>query len=669
MKRFCYILLSILLLANIDARALVVDEWISYPAMGEVSNVVKADNMLYVLAGSSLYSVNTNDYTVTTYSKDGILSDTEISFIEWCATAKKLVIVYSNQNIDLLTNDGVVENMPDYYSKTMTGDKTVNSVDIYGNDAYLSTGFGIVRIDVMKAEVVNTYIIGAIVGWVHLDNEHIYAECIYSGQFVALLTDNLLDPASWTRTTTTYTPKTVTLDPDLVAEAKAYMPNAPHVGYFAFLKIIDGNLFTVPGKNDTPERVAAVQILNGDEWTVIESETGYDGVPNYRNLCAIDRDPTNVNRWLVAAVPGLYEYTNGTITNCYYCGNSILERAATVEDTNVDYTEVTALCFDNQGNAWMVQAYAPTPGIICLSHDGKFTRYRHSSMEITAGYSWTEPKGLGFDSNGLLWFTNNDYRTPALACYNTATDELTAYTTFVNQDNTTINLSRVRCWAEDVEGNMWIGSDVGPAYISNADLRSGGTTFQQQKIPREDDPTLADYLLSGVDISSIAVDAGNRKWFGTNGDGVYLISADNMEQVAHFTAANSDLLSDNVEALTIDNATGLVYIATDKGLCAYSSAVTETKEKLEKDNVYAYPNPVRPDYDGLVTIVGLTYAAQVCITTTSGHLVKKGTSTGGSFSWDCTDEKGRRVASGVYFVLVSTEDGKQALACKIGVVR
>ncbi len=142
-----------------------------------------------------------------------------------------------------------------------------------------------------------------------------------------------------------------------------------------------------------------------------------------------------------------------------------------------------------------------------------------------------------------------------------------------------------------------------------------------------------------------------------------------MQQIEHFTAENSPLLSNNIEALVINNANGLVFIATDKGLCSYSSAVVETAETLVGDDIYAYPNPVRPDYDGLVTIVGLTYNAQVTITTAAGNLVKKGAATGGSFSWDCTDQQGRRVASGVYPVLIATEDGSSSVACKIAVVR
>ncbi len=668
-RQFYYVLLVAVLLHTMTTTAAVVDEWRSFPAIGDITTVVQGGKMLYALAGTTLFAVNTNDYTVATYDKTRLLSDTEVQHIAWCEAAKKLVVVYTNENIDLLSPDDVVENIPDYYSKTMTDDKTVNSVDIYGNDAYLSTAFGIVALNVAKTEITNTYNLGQNVAWVHIADGYIYAECPATGQWRAALSDNLLDPSLWTNTTSTYTAKTTTVDSDLLATAEAYKPNGPQIGYFGYMRLYEGKLYTVPGYGGSVLREAAVQILDGDTWTVVAGTTGYEAAPLYRGLFTIDIDPSNSNRWLVGAVPGLYEYQNGSITRCYYWENSILERAATVPETNVNYTEVPTLCFDDEGRAWLIQGINPTPCILCLTREGTFTRYEHSELLLPDGYAWEKPTGLAFASSGRLWFVNDSWRTPGFACYDPSSDQLTTYTTFVNEDNTVMNVNYVRCWAEDHDGNIWIGTDAGPAYLSAADISSGGTTLQQQKLPRTDDPSLADYLLDGVDVNSIAIDAGNRKWFGTNGKGLYLLSSDNLEQVEHFTASTSPLLSDNIEALLIDNTTGLLYIATDKGLCAYSAAITEAKETLAKDDIYAYPNPVRPDYDGMVTIVGLTYDAQVCITTTSGQLVKKGVSTGGTFAWDLTDTRGRQVASGVYFVLVSTAEGKDTVACKVAVVR
>ena len=175
--------------------------------------------------------------------------------------------------------------------------------------------------------------------------------------------------------------------------------------------------------------------------------------------------------------------------------------------------------------------------------------------------------------------------------------------------------------------------------------------------------------MADTDISCIAIDGGNRKWIGTNGAGLFLVSADNMEQLENFTTANSQLLSNNIESLAINHQTGEVFIGTDQGLCSYMSDATGESIEMVKDNVYAYPNPVVSGYDGLITIKGLTRDADVKILSTNGQLVAQGRSNGGIFTWNGRDRSGKRVASGVYMVATATSDGKKGTVCKIAVIR
>ena len=98
------------------------------------------------------------------------------------------------------------------------------------------------------------------------------------------------------------------------------------------------------------------------------------------------------------------------------------------------------------------------------------------------------------------------------------------------------------------------------------------------------------------------------------------------------------------------------------------SDATEAAIEMVKDDVYAYPNPVAPGYDGLITVVGLSRNADVKILTANGVLVAEGRSNGGSFTWDGRDRQGRRVASGIYMVAAATSEGKKGVVCKIAVV-
>jgi flagellar hook assembly protein FlgD len=90
---------------------------------------------------------------------------------------------------------------------------------------------------------------------------------------------------------------------------------------------------------------------------------------------------------------------------------------------------------------------------------------------------------------------------------------------------------------------------------------------------------------------------------------------------------------------------------------------------MTKDNIWAYPNPVTPDYNGLITIVGLSYNADVKIVSSSGTLIAEGKSNGGTFTWDGNDRHGNRVSSGVYMVATATSDGKKGTVCKIAIVK
>ena len=158
------------------------------------------------------------------------------------------------------------------------------------------------------------------------------------------------------------------------------------------------------------------------------------------------------------------------------------------------------------------------------------------------------------------------------------------------------------------------------------------------------------------------------KWIGTPGDGIYLISSDNIHQLKHFTTNNSKLLSNNIESLTMNEETGELFIGTDNGLCSYMSDATTAGEGMTKNSVYAYPNPVRPDYMGAITITGLDERADVKITTSNGALVNTGKASNGEYKWYGLDRNGKRVASGVYMVEIATEEGSKGVVCKIAII-
>ncbi|AKU69410.1 type IX secretion system anionic LPS delivery protein PorZ [Prevotella fusca] len=666
--------LSLFLLVSVVASAVAggIGTWKNYLSYSNIQWVEQGGNKLYVLASNSLYSYNRNDQSIRTYDKINGLSGMDIKFIGWNRTARRLVIVYSDYNIDLMDDKGNVTNVPDYYLKTLAVDKTVNGIDMSGAYCYLSTGFGLVKLNVSKAEITDSYNLAFPVNYSYIEGNYIYAASQNNGLYRALLTANLLDRSNWTQVGN-YVARSHTMDADLLAQAKRLSPGGPKRNTFIWTDFRNNRLYTTGGYYDPIadnwENPGIVQVLQGDDWDFFEDDfsarTGYA----YLGTKAVAVDPRNSNHVFVGARTGLYEFLSGKMVAFYNKDNSILQSAMDDgRELGNDYVLVNGLAYDREGNLWVLNNQTKKENLIRMSKDGQMTSFSKAEL-MKDGVGLSGLSQMRLDSRNLLWFCNDHWIQPGLFSYDPKNDKLNAYTRFINDDGSNVDITAVHCWAEDLDNNIWIGTTAGPLLLQRSQMnKQDSYRFVQVKVPRNDGTNLADYLLAGLEITAIAVDGGGRKWFGTKGNGVYLISADNMMQLQHFITTNSNLLSNNIQSVSINHATGEVFFATDKGLCSYMSDATKAVDSPDDNSTYAYPNPVKPGYTGPVTIVGLSLNADVKIVTTNGVLVAEGTSNGGTFVWDGKDKNGKRVASGVYMVQSADENGDNGTVCKVAVV-
>ena len=642
--------------------------WKNYLAYSEITDVKEGGNYLYVLASGGLFTYNTNDHSITTYDKATQLSDCSIQLIEWCSSAKSLVIVYENGNIDLLSSNGNVTNMPDFYNKTMTDDKTIYRVDIIGSYAYMCTGFGIVKINVADAEISNTYNLGFRVDYCYIDGNYIYAASSTDGIYRALTTDNLIDPSSWSYYSA-YVADEKTVDESLTAVAETLSPGGPKYNYFFYMYFLNNRLYTSGGGltyvNSSLKRPGCIQVLENDDWNIYQDDMTLPNDITYLDVMSLAVDPTDPDHVYAGNVHcGLLEFENGNFLHNYTCTNSPL--LSSVEG-NYNYVRLDGLIFDSNNTLYMFNEETAYP-FVELTSDGEWNKQSFSSLLYN-------DNGLAFlrnsiiDSRGYIWFVNTNWQKPALFCYQPDYSTLTEFSTYVNQDGTSLSPTSFSCVVEDGEGNMWVGTDVGLLELTTTQMLDNSLGFTQFIVPRDDDSGYGDYLLDGLNITAIAIDGAGRKWIGTNGNGVFLISEDNLTQEEHFLADETPLLSDYIESIAINGTTGEVFFGTLNGLCSYVSDATTPSEEMNKDNVYAYPNPVKPNYTGLINIVGLSYDADVKIVTVNGTLVAEGRSNGGSFTWDGCDLDGKKVASGVYFVQTATSTGDKGTVCKVAIIR
>lgn len=660
-----------MVLSAIAAKAQTAGAWKAYMAYYDITQVEKAGNTYYVLASNNLYAYNTSDQSVQTYDKMGLLSQCDIRHIAYSQAARRLVIVYSNNIIDLLSDQGDVLTVTDYANKSLTQDKTVNSLQVQGTYAYLSTGFGIVKFDVAQGIFSDTYNLGFGVDYSYLQGGYFYAASSRQGLWRAATGSNLSDKNNWTRVGE-YVARDTNVSPELLEKVKGANPGGPKYNHFGFLRYANGRLYTCGGitaANFDPGIPGTVQVLTGDDWQVYEDDLQAKTGDQYLDLAAIDIDPANANHVFASGRTGIYEFSNGVFVKQYNIHNSPLKPAKIAGVGNREYVLAQTLRFDDAGNLWTLNSQSTGSPILKLPKDGNWQEYQQQKLIINSQQTLENMRDVHFDSRGLMWFVNEHWDHPGLYCYQPSTEGVNAYTSFVNQDGTTYTITYAHCVDEDMQGNIWVGTNLGPFMLPADQITASSPVFTQVKVPRNDGSNYADYLLSDVDIVCMAIDKANRKWFGTAGNGVYLIDEDNITQLYHFTSDNSKLLSNNIQAVAIDDLTGEVYFGTDKGLCSYNAGKPNTTGEMTKDNVYAYPNPVRPDYTGPITVTGLTPGAYVKIVTSNGVLVNEGRSSGGNYQWNGTDLQGKRVASGVYMVQTSTQEGEKGTVCKIAIVR
>ena len=618
-----------------------IGSWRNYLSYAEVQQIQAAGDNIFVMASNSLYQYNQKDQSIVTFDKTNGMSDVDIKQIRWCKQAKRLVVVYSNSNIDLIETNGNIINISDLYTKSIIGDKTVSSIRIDGVYAYLICGFGIVKLNVQRAEIADSY------------------------------TKNHPDyPTSL--------PAEDNSDYDKYIDVvKTLQPGGPKYNWFYESKFVNGKLYTTGGQFlsgiSGMGYPGTVQVFDGNEWTLypqdINNTTGF----RYVDINCIDVDSTDPTHIAVGGRSGLYEFKNGILKAYHYKDNSPLRPAWNhTNNTEHDnsFTLVHGIKYDKDGNLWVLNSQAKNINLLQLTKEGKWNKFTKKELYNKNEIGCEGLRCAMIDSRGLLWFINTSWENPAVFCYDIWMDTLYKYDSFINQDGVSYNTNvLIYNITEDKKGNIWIATNKAIFYFSKEDIEIFNFNLYQEKIPRNDGTDYADYLLTGLSSRCIRVDGGGRKWVGTEGNGLFLISEDNMTQVHHFTTSNSPLISDNIYDVSINGTTGEVFILTDKGVCSYMSDATTPNEEMTTDNVWAYPNPVTPDYTGPITITGLSYDADVKIVSTNGALINQGRSNGGTYTWDGCDSKGRRVASGIYMVVTATSNGEKGTICKIAIVR
>lgn len=401
--------------------------------------------------------------------------------------------------------------------------------------------------------------------------------------------------------------------------------------------------------------------FDGNWWkTHNQSNTAaFDSISDFVSVAIDPENPTKayIGTWM----SGVLEFTDGELTNVYSVNNSSLGPWLAAPTL----VNISGLDFDSYNNLWVANTGAANL-LSMRTPSGQWT-----SFSIGASNSGIDIANMIVDQNNYKWIIKrtegkiivfNDNNT----FNNSSDDQVKTLTSNVGNGN--IHGNSVYCMAVDHNGTVWVGTDDGPATFYNSkNIFESGNNYDATRIlvPRADGSGQADPLLEGQKILSLAVDGANNIWLGTE-NGVFQLSNDGLKELNYFNTENSPLLSNTVSSIAIIE-NGEVFFGTNNGIISYRSLAAGGNET--NSNVYAFPNPVRPEYQGVIAISGVVSNALVKITTVNGALISQVRAEGGQAIWDGKTMDGKYVNPGVYLVFISTDDGQQKLVTKILMMR
>lgn len=745
-----------------------IGQWKDQLSYRSVYQLADAGDRMFCSTGLAMFELKKASEELIRHSKVSGLSDVGISSLQYSEEHDYLIVGYTNGNIDLFSDNGII-NLSDIKRSSIIGDKRIYRISLDGDQAWLSCGFGIVVIDLVDLEVKDTYFIGdggsnIKVSDILVDDDVVYA-ATETGIYGADRNDNLSDFSRWF--------------------LRTEIPNSSG----SFGRILRyGDKVLAQSTAETP--ASALYVREGDQWsTVTDSwgadilDIGFDGdnlmvtqrywtrvyddelTPQYLfDSSFIDEDlrlntgtiDSEGNLWIGDDNHGLINYrgdndfefyqpqgpfndkvwqlTGGggelyiahggltpTFNNTYSIQGFSSERggrwsntyqeelfsiAMDIVDARVDpldqnkkyfasflkgvvgfnsstgeYTlfneeegnssltysvlnperiQVGAIEFDDAGNLWAANSYTAEPFKV-RKRNGTWKEFGCEGelpaatlvgemVVTTEGQTWAVlPRSVGL----AVLQHNNELD-------NTASHQCKKFSTAVGDG--ALPTTSVLSIAEDLDGEIWIGTSEGPVvnYSPLSVFSSNSSDFQSILVERDGN---VERLLGNESISAIEVDGANRKWIGTLTGGLFLLSEDGTEEILHFTSSNSPLYSDVIKDIAIDQQTGAVHIATDRGTLTY---IGDATGGLLKNECYdAYPNPVRPDYFGPITIDGLVRNSEVKITDIAGNIVFQTITNGGRVTWDGTDFSGNRVSTGVYFALIADREAITTCISKI----
>ncbi len=434
-----------------------------------------------------------------------------------------------------------------------------------------------------------------------------------------------------------------------------------------------GKMAIAPGNNgeiSPTYTTVGLMIFKDQKWTYVkDSHPLWTGKYIWDNgAVAINPINEEIAVGTLSQLPVSIINKEGELVDTFSKYNSTL---APYTQNNQGWYYINDLTYDSKGNLWIINSN--TSDILKLKEpNGTWSKFNlgyssagRSARKIYADYFdniWVVMKGngvIGYKPGSNVQSTSDDKR---------------IHLNSANELGEMWPSSNVSAITMDYDNELWIGTDKGFCILYNSneafEKTPGSYKVQRPKISTQqvgdDEFSETQYVLGYTSITDIEVDGGNRKWMGTISGGAILLSADGQQVIKHFTTENSPLLSNNILDIEIDHYTGEVFFATERGLITYRSDASH--EDPEYTDVKVFPNPAYPDFNGVITIQGISYDSDINVTDIAGNVVYKTTSNGGTATWNGCDFDGNKVATGVYLFWTASNAKKGKFVGKVAIL-
>ena len=687
----------------------------------------------YVVKGNDLYGATTNQVfsidaknNIQFLGKSNGLHEIEIAAIAWDPIQSQLIIAYKNSNIDIVKGDEIFS-IADIYLSKVYANKKINSIQILGPWALVSTHFGMVVVDLIKYEIKDTWFANnnrqATITYQTISTADSLYALTEEGLFSTALKNYYINSNQWKKINGyTGIKKLSTYNNIVYAIGSKNIYQLPKTD-----PIYQSSIDSIRNAYAHKEGLYIIKSdgTNGSLLNLNTNNTITNILDKTYLSIPVDLTIDQNNIWIADSLNGLI-LKNTETKNILLGGPSEKIKGSGFVNSNYllapfgankggfssysgagwkNYTKLngvnlpvlTAASIDPIDNSWWFASAASflhynitSNSIETISPstvNGNFTQIQFSKEGIfwalqdgqgliqKQDNKWTSiPFPQNFLKNGLKNMVVNHQgqawmpgpANQGLYVYQSNKYFGTASWKQLNTAKSSGNLpsSNVLSVALDNAGAVWVGTDNGIGIFNCGDISKDVCDAYLPTIKNSNG--FLGLLLQRESVNCIAVDGANRKWVGTQ-NGAWLLSADGSSIIEHFTKNNSPLPNDTILQILIEPQYGNVFFNTASEMVSYRGFATDGT--TNQNEIKIFPNPVAPNYNGPIAFRGLVENALVKITDISGSLVFETRALGGQAIWNGKSLAGSKVATGIYLVFVRDDIGNEKAVGKIVITK